>query len=82
MLFTSQGGTAAGVKRGRTQGPPYTARRGAGFFGVARVSGGVIERCEGEGLQGLCHRVTPMRSDIAFKQKTAFFSLVANRQGL
>lgn len=39
------------VKCGRTQGPPYTARDEAGFEWL-RVSGGVIERCEGEGFKG------------------------------
>lgn len=34
-----------------TQSPPYTPRDGAGF-GEARVSRGVIERCEGEGSEG------------------------------
>lgn len=56
MLFTSQGegrgvSVVAPIHKARhTHGPRHTG------FCVARISGGVIERCEGRRARGLCCR--------------------------
>lgn len=81
MLFTSERQGCVVVRSPQYTRPTIHGSRWSRFC-VARISGGVIEKCEGEGSAGcgerkqrarrVVSRVTPMRSDVPFKQRETF----------